>query len=324
MFVWSTRKLVIISVIDRFELIWWLCFRIGSSSQYIPACDILPIVRVIESTSCRRYLYLSIILLEVNLLNEQNSASLIPVSVNAGQGAAWLTEAFGLWVKNWIPWTIITLVIIGGNIVINMIPLGGLASQLFLPAILAGLILVCHETATGTPDIADSFTRGFTRNLAQCLILGVVYIGGFLAIVFTVIIFLIISLGGIAVIQGIVSGNTDILAPAIVLHILLALLIALLAYIPLLMATWFAPALIVLENQQAIPAMIVSFRACMANIIPFLVYGLIGLVACVVATIPLLLGWLILMPVFIVSIYTSYRDIFQVRNTRDNQVGMAS
>lgn len=257
-------------------------------------------------------------------MNEQYSPCLTPASLSAGHGITWLTDAFVLWVKNWIPWTIITLVMIGGNLVMYMIPLGGLACQLFFPAILAGLMRVCHETASGAPDIADSFARGFTKNLAQCLILGVVYIGGFFVIVFAAVFFLIISLGGIAVIQGIVSGNTDILAPAIILHVMLAVLIALLAYIPLLMATWFAPALIVLDNQQAIPAMIASFRACTANIIPFLVYGLIGLMACVLASIPLLLGWLILMPVLIVSVYTSYVDIFLAKNPADNQVVMVS
>jgi uncharacterized membrane protein len=70
--------------------------------------------------------------------------------------------------------------------------------------------------------------------------------------------------------------------------------------------------------------MIASFRACLANIVPFLVYGLIGLVACVLATIPILLGWLILMPVLIVSIYTSYRDIFKVNISGDDQDAMAS
>ncbi|TAJ93506.1 MAG: hypothetical protein EPO31_04730 [Gammaproteobacteria bacterium] len=257
-------------------------------------------------------------------MNEQNSPRLTPISVNAGQGVTWLTEAFSLWVKNWMPWTIIILVFIGGNIVINMIPFGGLASQLFYPAILAGLMLVCHESATGTPDIPDSFARGFTKDLAQCLVLGVVYIGGIFVIAIAVMVYLVVSLGGIAVIQGLMSGNTDILAPALFLHILLAALIALLAYVPLLMATWFAPALIVLGGQQTVPAMIASFRACLANIVPFLVYGLIGLVACVLATIPILLGWLILMPVLIVSIYTSYRDIFKVNISGDDQDAMAS
>ena len=49
----------------------------------------------------------------------------------------------------------------------------------------------------------------------------------------------------------------------------------------------------------------------MKNVIPFLIYGLVGLVLTIVATIPLLLGWLVLIPMLIASIYVSYKDIFQ-------------
>jgi hypothetical protein len=44
---------------------------------------------------------------------------------------------------------------------------------------------------------------------------------------------------------------------------------------------------------------------------PFLVYGLIGIVLAVVATIPFALGWLVVGPLSIASIYTSYCDIFE-------------
>ncbi len=43
---------------------------------------------------------------------------------------------------------------------------------------------------------------------------------------------------------------------------------------------------------------------------PFLVYGVIGLVLAILASIPIMLGWLALGPVFAASVYTSYRDIY--------------
>jgi len=46
------------------------------------------------------------------------------------------------------------------------------------------------------------------------------------------------------------------------------------------------------------------------NILPFLVYGLVGLALAVVATLPIMLGWLILVPVLISSTYCAYKDIF--------------
>ena len=42
----------------------------------------------------------------------------------------------------------------------------------------------------------------------------------------------------------------------------------------------------------------------------FLLYGLIGLILAIAASIPFLLGWFIVWPMFIGSVYASYRDIF--------------
>ena len=49
---------------------------------------------------------------------------------------------------------------------------------------------------------------------------------------------------------------------------------------------------------------------CLRNFMPFLTYGVVLLVAALVASIPLGLGWLILGPVMAASIYTAYRDIY--------------
>ena len=43
---------------------------------------------------------------------------------------------------------------------------------------------------------------------------------------------------------------------------------------------------------------------------PFLVYGLIGLVFSIVASTPAGLGWLVLGPVLVGSLYASYRNIY--------------
>ena len=88
----------------------------------------------------------------------------------------------------------------------------------------------------------------------------------------------------------------------------MALVIAL--ALPLLMALWFAPALVVFHDVQPMAAMKASFFACLKNIVPFLVYGLIGLLLLIVALIPFGLGLLVFGPVLWATTYTGYRDIF--------------
>ena len=80
--------------------------------------------------------------------------------------------------------------------------------------------------------------------------------------------------------------------------------------LPLAMAMWFAPALVVFHDMQPVVAMRSSFFASLKNIMPMLIYGLILMVLAIVATIPFGLGWLILLPVLMASSYTAYRDIY--------------
>lgn len=80
--------------------------------------------------------------------------------------------------------------------------------------------------------------------------------------------------------------------------------------VPLLMATWYAPALTIINDVPAIQAMKLSFKGCLRNIVPFLIYGLVGIVLAIIASIPLALGWLLLLPTMICSTYVSYREIF--------------
>ena len=258
--------------------------------------------------------------LEIDLLNLHNSSGLTPVAVSAGRGGAWLTEACGIWIKHWLPWTVVTLALIGYSLVINLIPFGGMMSSLLLPAIVAGLMLVCRDTESGDQDFAGAFGRGFRQRLTQSLLLGAAYLGGIAVILILLVILFISALGGFGIIMELMSGDPGLLTPALVMQLLLALLVALLLYLPLLMAFWFAPALVALGNQEAIPAMVASFRACLINFIPFLVYGLIGLVLTLLATLPLGLGWLVLIPVMIISVYTAYRDIFERQPGNANQV----
>jgi uncharacterized membrane protein len=107
------------------------------------------------------------------------------------------------------------------------------------------------------------------------------------------------------------SASTNV--AQIGLGLLLGTLVFLALIVPVLMATWFAPALVLFDRLAAIDAMKLSFGGCLRNLVPFLLYGVIGCGLLIVAAIPLGLGLLILSPVLIASVYTSYCDIFDRR-----------
>ena len=96
----------------------------------------------------------------------------------------------------------------------------------------------------------------------------------------------------------------------ILLPMLLAVLVVIALSLPLSMAMLYAPALIVLADSEVVPALKTSFFACLKNVLPFLIWGVMIMVLGIAATIPLALGWLLLGPVMMVSLYISYRDVF--------------
>jgi uncharacterized membrane protein len=91
----------------------------------------------------------------------------------------------------------------------------------------------------------------------------------------------------------------------------LALFTGFVLYLPLLMVVWFAPILIAFHELAPVAAMKRSLAACLVNWFAFLVYGAILFLLFIVA-VPLLVGLLVLVPLFFCSIYASYKEIFAI------------
>ena len=106
------------------------------------------------------------------------------------------------------------------------------------------------------------------------------------------------------------GGSPGTHVGAMGLSLVLALLVMMALAVPLYMALWFAPSLIVFNQLKPLAAMKASFFGCLKNLVPFFLYGVIMIVLCIIAAIPLGLGYLVLGPVAIASVYASYRDVF--------------
>ena len=87
-------------------------------------------------------------------------------------------------------------------------------------------------------------------------------------------------------------------------------IVAIMLMAPVLMAVWFAPALVVFHDMKALEAMKLSFFASLRNAPAFVVFALLYVVLVVLASIPAMLGWLVLLPVTFGAMYASYRDVF--------------
>lgn len=227
-------------------------------------------------------------------------------TVDAGQGIEWLKEGWQIFLKNpgvWIAISIIALIIF---VVLGFIPLlGPLAANLLAPVFSAGMLIGCRALAQGEELKIEHLFAGFQQQTGNLVLLGA------LALAASVVIFIVsIAIFGGSAATGAIVGHAAGAGMALG-GFLLAMLVVLALAAPLAMALWFAPALVVFRNRPPIEAVKASFSACLTNLLPFLVYGVLLFVLAIVAALPLGLGFILLLPVAAGSVYAAYVDIFE-------------
>jgi len=231
-------------------------------------------------------------------------------TVDAGRGAAWLIDGFGYFTRDpgtWLGLSIVFLVIL---IAAHFIPfLGSIAMQILTPVFMGGLMLGCRAQDSGQPLTIGHLFEGFSNRTSQLALVGLLYFVGFCVIVLITAILMAVFLGGVGALQQLQQSDLGALV-GVAASIAVPLLVALALIVPLVMLVWFAPPLVVFDGKEPIEAMRLSFQGCLLNVVPFLLYGIVGLVLSVLASIPFMLGWLILGPMLTASIYISYKEIF--------------
>ncbi len=230
----------------------------------------------------------------------------------AGNGVDW-------WRAGWryfaaAPWVWIGLAVafFAILILVSIVPLiGSVASTVLSPVLAAGLMAACEAQDRGGPPTFNHLFAGFGDRLMPLIVVGVLYLLGTMIIV-ALVAAIIVATVGMSTLSTL-WGSTDFATLATLgAGAFFAVLVGTLCALPLMMASWFAAPLVMLRNEEPVSAMKASFAACLVNIWPMTVYGLVGIALSIVATIPFGLGWFVLCPVIATSIYASYKDIFGV------------
>jgi uncharacterized membrane protein len=230
--------------------------------------------------------------------------------VPAGNAFQWLGRGWGLFTQQPGIWIAIVVLFAALTIVVNFVPLiGGLVALLFGPVLVGGLMMGCRGLERGEPLEIGHLFAGFRRNTGQLVLIGVVTLVAWLAILLLMFAIAgtslaVFGMGGMGApgqqaASGLAAGGA-----------IFAGLLGLALAIPMYMALWFATPLVALSNLDTLSAVRRSFFGCLRNIVPFLLYALVLFLLAIVATIPIGLGWLVLGPVLIASVYAGYRDIF--------------
>jgi uncharacterized membrane protein len=228
--------------------------------------------------------------------------------VAAVSGWEWIRGGFDLFRRNPVIWIALFLIYLMIGMMLSLIPMvGPIVLNLLAPVFVAGFMLGCQALESGEELEINHLFAGFKQNTSQLITVGGLYLVGIIVvagIVFAMTGGAMLNEGG----HGI--SNEQTLEAAGGEGLLLAVLVALALLLPLIMAYWFAPTLVVFHGLSATEAMKLSFGACLQNLLPFTVYSLISMVLLVAAAIPFGLGLLAMIPTMTASLYVSYKDIF--------------
>lgn len=225
-----------------------------------------------------------------------------PNRLSAGIAVEWLRHAWGIFKDNIALWLGAGLLVIILQIGSAYIPIiGGIISAILSFVCSAGVAYMAHrQTTEGDTSIGDLFVA-FRHNFKSFVFL---YL--WLLLITLVLVILLIIIGFAIGINLDMVKQGDIFGSGVLILIAVAILL----FIPLSMAVWLAPILILFHDVKALQALKMSFKGCMANLLPLTVFGLIGMILGVIAVIPFGLGWFVLVPVMMIVSYVAYRYIY--------------
>jgi len=240
--------------------------------------------------------------------------------VPAASGWQWITRGLALVGRAPLGWMVVSMsywLVMG---MISRLPyLGLLVASLATPALAVSFMAICRGLERGRGLELALVADGFKRNLAALVTLGGIYLA------ITLAIFAATSLAdGGTLARWTLSGRGPGAGEA---GLAAAVTLAMVLWIPVQLAFWFAPVLAAWHGMPAPKALFFSFFAAARNWRAFLVYGLVGAAALGLATavlfnlqrapagpqiVPTLVFLLLVVfiPVFYATTYESYRDVF--------------
>lgn len=228
-----------------------------------------------------------------------------PGTVSPAHALKWLAAGWRLFIGNpgvWLAQTLIFIIILSA---LGLVPLiGWAAAPVALPVLAAGMVAGAHAQAAGKRVRVDHLFDGLRLHAGNLLL-----VGGFHLLGALIAAMVAAAIGGSAVLTGMVIGafaGMGLAAGGVMFGVLVFTVL----WGLLMMALWFAPALVMLQDVAPLDAMKISARACFRNLLTFIVFGALLYVLAWVAMLPAGLGVFVLVPVLAGALEAAWRDTF--------------
>ncbi|MCT8353613.1 MULTISPECIES: BPSS1780 family membrane protein [Photorhabdus] len=246
-----------------------------------------------------------------NAMSNDHQEVFIPdgQSLSSTEGVKWIGQAWQLVKNKWGMWILLYIVYSICIAGFMLIPFIGIFAWFLNPVFIGGIIAVCEKQRTSGEFELGLLFNGFQKNFASLLGIGALTIGIILLGVIAMFI-----VGGSAVIHLLLVAQhgeipTEILQNGLS-SLLLSLFILMVLSIVNAALTWFAPALIVIHNLKFGAAISMSLTAVKKNLLPGLLFFITSAIIIIISVMTFGLGFLISIPILLVSHYSSYRSIF--------------
>lgn len=217
--------------------------------------------------------------------------------VDANRAVDWVTGGFNLFMKKPGELVIAGLILFVVGIVLAFVPMIGGALSTMIGVVAAGaFILACQAIEAGQQPLPAAQKAA---SFSPLYMLGL--IAAAFGIAVTVMNWVMITM---------VLGAAFISPFAAVGLAGIGWIISMLLSIPVLMALWLAPGLVLLKGSEPIEAVRLSFAASLKNIVPFLIFYVLAAVATFLGTLLMGLGLIVVYPALLCAGYLAYKDIF--------------
>ncbi len=230
-------------------------------------------------------------------------------TVEASHGISWFSCGWKLFLKNPLIWIAMQLIFIVLAVLLSFIPvLGALAVNLLAPVLAGGMFIAADRCSRSDEiTVGNLFTAFNEREMLKKLL-----VIGAIGLLFAVLSLMIggVTMGGMM--AGMESGQIPQgqVSPGAMGGVMVGGLISLVIATVWAMAAIFGIPLVSLNNHEPVAALKSSFKACLSNWLPLLIFGLISGFLFFVGSIPFGLGLLVVVPIVLCSAYCAFKSIY--------------
>ncbi len=218
-------------------------------------------------------------------------------TVDINRSVAWLLGGFQLFMKKPGELIIVGVVLFLVSLVLYFIVLVGGALTTMIGVVAVGALMRAFQAEESGQDHMLAAQKAASNG--QLWMLGV--IAAALGFTVTVLnwVMLLTTVGAAFINPFVAVGLAGVTG-----------LFMLLVSIPVMMALWLAPGLVVLKGVPALEAVRLSFVATCKNIWPFMIFYVVAAIACLFSLMLAGIGLIVVYPVLLCATYLAYQDIF--------------